>query len=129
MRKGEKHVLLPKNLEPVTQLSVSVDASTKESLKRIDCPLFKGFWQRFLDSLKALSEKQEPTVYRLTLVKACNVDALKVYADLISLGKPGFIKVKSQEQYLGKLRLEPSQRIHHTASLTAAQPCKPEVSS
>jgi len=34
-----------------------VDASTKESLKRIDRPLFKDFWQRFLDSLKALSEK------------------------------------------------------------------------
>uniref|UniRef100_A0A8C9FRB2 tRNA wybutosine-synthesis domain-containing protein n=1 Tax=Pavo cristatus TaxID=9049 RepID=A0A8C9FRB2_PAVCR len=49
--------LLPRNLEPVTQLYVSVDASTKESLKRIDRPLFKDFWQRFLDSLKALSEK------------------------------------------------------------------------
>ncbi|NWH63487.1 TYW1 synthase, partial [Geococcyx californianus] len=46
-----------RNLEPVTQLYVSVDASTKESLKRIDRPLFKDFWQRFLDSLKALSEK------------------------------------------------------------------------
>lgn len=44
-------------MEPVTQLYVSVDASTKESLKRIDRPLFKDFWQRFLDSLKALSEK------------------------------------------------------------------------
>ncbi|EMP41075.1 tRNA wybutosine-synthesizing protein 1 like protein [Chelonia mydas] len=46
-----------RNLEPVTQLYVSVDASTKESLKKIDRPLFKDFWQRFLDSLKALAEK------------------------------------------------------------------------
>ncbi|XP_063258428.1 S-adenosyl-L-methionine-dependent tRNA 4-demethylwyosine synthase TYW1-like isoform X2 [Prinia subflava] len=46
-----------RRLEPVTQLYVSVDASTKESLKRIDRPLFKDFWQRFLDSLKALAEK------------------------------------------------------------------------
>ncbi|NXD88031.1 TYW1 synthase, partial [Halcyon senegalensis] len=83
-----------RNLEPVTQLYVSVDASTKESLKRIDRPLFKDFWQRFLDSLKALSEKQQRTVYRLTLVKAWNVDDLKAYADLISLGKPDFIEVK-----------------------------------
>ncbi|KAF1654302.1 S-adenosyl-L-methionine-dependent tRNA 4-demethylwyosine synthase, partial [Eudyptes chrysocome] len=83
-----------RNLEPVTQLYVSVDASTKESLKRIDRPLFKDFWQRFLDSLKALSEKQQRTVYRLTLVKAWNVDELKAYADLISLGKPDFIEVK-----------------------------------
>uniref|UniRef100_A0A8B9VDN0 tRNA 4-demethylwyosine synthase (AdoMet-dependent) n=1 Tax=Anas zonorhyncha TaxID=75864 RepID=A0A8B9VDN0_9AVES len=82
------------NLEPVTQLYVSVDASTKESLKRIDRPLFKDFWQRFLDSLKALSEKQQRTVYRLTLVKAWNVDELRAYADLVSLGKPDFIEVK-----------------------------------
>ncbi|KAM9526203.1 LOW QUALITY PROTEIN: S-adenosyl-L-methionine-dependent tRNA 4-demethylwyosine synthase TYW1B [Guaruba guarouba] len=88
-----------RNLDPVTQLYVSVDASTKESLKRIDLPLFKDFWQRFLDSLKALSEKR--TVYRLTLVKAWNVDALKASADLISLGKPGFIKVKGVT-YCGK---------------------------
>ncbi|XP_064022200.1 S-adenosyl-L-methionine-dependent tRNA 4-demethylwyosine synthase TYW1-like isoform X7 [Pogoniulus pusillus] len=84
-----------RNLEPVTQLYVSVDASTKESLKRIDRPLFKDFWQRFLDSLKALSEKQQRTVYRLTLVKAWNVDELRAYADLIALGKPDFIEVKA----------------------------------
>ncbi|NXC43335.1 TYW1 synthase, partial [Penelope pileata] len=83
-----------RNLEPVTQLYVSVDASTKESLKKIDRPLFKDFWQRFLDSLKALSEKQQRTVYRLTLVKAWNVDELRAYADLVSLGKPDFIEVK-----------------------------------
>ncbi|XP_060029538.1 S-adenosyl-L-methionine-dependent tRNA 4-demethylwyosine synthase TYW1 isoform X2 [Erinaceus europaeus] len=46
-----------RNLKPVTQLYVSVDASTKESLKKIDRPLFKDFWQRFLDSLKALVAK------------------------------------------------------------------------
>ncbi|NWV12926.1 TYW1 synthase, partial [Ptilonorhynchus violaceus] len=83
-----------RRLEPVTQLYVSVDASTQESLRRIDRPLFKDFWQRFLDSLKALAEKQQRTVYRLTLVKAWNVDELQAYADLISLGKPDFIEVK-----------------------------------
>ena len=36
------------NLEPVTQLYVSVDAATKESLRAIDRPLFKDFWTRFL---------------------------------------------------------------------------------
>ena len=46
-----------RNLIPVTQLYVSVDASTKDSLKKIDRPLFRDFWPRFLDSLKALSEK------------------------------------------------------------------------
>ncbi|XDV32544.1 hypothetical protein PO909_003333, partial [Leuciscus waleckii] len=49
-----------RNLVPVTQLYVSVDASTKDSLKKIDRPLFKDFWQRFLDSLRALGEKVGP---------------------------------------------------------------------
>ncbi|CAL8363166.1 unnamed protein product [Merluccius merluccius] len=46
-----------RSLVPVTQLYVSVDASTKDSLKKIDRPLFRDFWPRFLDSLKALGEK------------------------------------------------------------------------
>lgn len=83
-----------RNLEPVTQLYVSVDASTKDSLKKIDRPLFKDFWSRFLESLKALADKKQRTVYRLTLVKAWNVDELRSYADLIEIGKPDFIEVK-----------------------------------
>ncbi|XP_077775816.1 S-adenosyl-L-methionine-dependent tRNA 4-demethylwyosine synthase TYW1-like isoform X1 [Podarcis muralis] len=83
-----------RSLEPVTQLYVSVDAGTRDSLKKIDRPLFKDFWQRFLDSLQALAEKQQRTVYRLTLVKAWNVEELKAYSDLVSLGKPDFIEVK-----------------------------------
>eukprot|EP00073_Rattus_norvegicus_P029321 XP_006249291.2 PREDICTED: S-adenosyl-L-methionine-dependent tRNA 4-demethylwyosine synthase-like [Rattus norvegicus] len=83
-----------RNLTPVTQLYVSVDASTKDSLKKIDRPLFKDFWQRFLDSLQALSAKQQRTVYRLTLVKCWNVDELQAYAELVSLGSPDFIEVK-----------------------------------
>lgn len=83
-----------RTLEPVTQLYVSVDASTKDSLKKIDRPLFKDFWQRFLDSLKALGDKQQRTVYRLTLVKAWNVDELRAYSELVTLGRPDFIEVK-----------------------------------
>lgn len=82
------------NMIPVTQLYVSVDASTKESLKKIDRPLFKDFWERFIDSLKALSAKGQRTVYRLTLVKAWNVEELQSYADLVSLGNPDFIEIK-----------------------------------
>lgn len=83
-----------RELSPVTQLYVSVDASTKESLKKIDRPLFRDFWDRFLDSLDALSEKCQRTVYRLTLVKALNTDELDSYAKLVSRGKPDFIEVK-----------------------------------
>ncbi|XP_073931873.1 S-adenosyl-L-methionine-dependent tRNA 4-demethylwyosine synthase TYW1-like isoform X1 [Castor canadensis] len=83
-----------RNLKPVTQLYVSVDASTKDSLRKIDRPLFRDFWRRFLDSLKALAAKQQRTVYRLTLVKSWNVDELQAYAQLVSLGSPDFIEVK-----------------------------------
>lgn len=83
-----------RSLVPVTQLYVSVDASTKDSLKKIDRPLFKDFWPRFLDSLKALGEKRQRTVYRLTLVKAWNVEEMQAYSELIALGQPDFIEVK-----------------------------------
>ncbi|XP_060595141.1 S-adenosyl-L-methionine-dependent tRNA 4-demethylwyosine synthase TYW1-like, partial [Ruditapes philippinarum] len=83
-----------KNLSPVTQLYVSVDASTKDSLKKIDRPLFKDFWERFLESLKELSAKGQRTVYRLTLVKAFNTDEIENYAKLVSLGNPDFIEIK-----------------------------------
>ncbi|GFT12226.1 s-adenosyl-L-methionine-dependent tRNA 4-demethylwyosine synthase TYW1 [Nephila pilipes] len=81
-------------LEPVTQLYVSVDASNEQSLKKIDRPLFKDFWQRFLDSLQALDSKGQRTVYRLTLVKSWNTDELEGYAKLVQIGNPDFIEIK-----------------------------------
>lgn len=78
----------------MTQLYVSVDASTKESLKKIDRPLFRDFWPRFLDCLKALADKGQRTVYRLTLVKSWNTEEIQNYASLVSLGNPDFIEIK-----------------------------------
>lgn len=83
-----------KSLKPVTQLYVSVDAATKERLKAIDRPLFGDFWERFIDSLKALRDKQQRTVYRLTLVKGWNIEELDAYTELIKLGKPDFVEIK-----------------------------------
>jgi len=83
-----------KSLKPVTQLYVSVDASTKESLKKIDRPLFQDFWQRFLESLQQLGDKGQRTVYRLTLVKGFNTEEIESYAKLVELGRPGFIEIK-----------------------------------
>lgn len=83
-----------KMLKPITQLYVSVDAATKDSLKAIDRPLFSDFWERFLDSLKALQEKQQRTVYRLTLVKGWNVEDLDAYSSLFTVGNPDFIEIK-----------------------------------
>ncbi|XP_058069030.1 S-adenosyl-L-methionine-dependent tRNA 4-demethylwyosine synthase [Magnolia sinica] len=81
-------------LKPVTQLYVSVDAATKESLKAIDRPLFGDFWERFVDSLKALREKEQRTVYRLTLVKGWNAEDIDSYLNLLGIGKPDLIEIK-----------------------------------
>jgi len=83
-----------KNMAPCTQLYVSIDASTKDSLKKIDRPLFKDFWERFIQSLKELSSKGQRTVYRLTLVKGWNAEEMDNYASLVELGRPDFIEIK-----------------------------------
>ena len=81
-------------LVPVTQLYVSVDAATEPSLKKIDRPLFRDFWQRLLDSLDALGRKGQRTVYRLTLVNDYNTTDIENYAKLIMRSKPDFVEVK-----------------------------------
>jgi tRNA wybutosine-synthesizing protein 1 len=88
-------------LEPVTQLYVSVDASNKDSLKAIDRPLFRDFWERFTGALKELARKRQRTVYRLTLVEGWNMDEVEGYAELVETGKPDFIEIKAVT-YCGK---------------------------
>lgn len=88
-------------LEPITQLYVSVDAATKESLQAVDRPLFKDFWERFLKCLEELKHKGQRTVYRMTLVKSMNMQELENYAELLEIGQPDFIEVKAVT-YCGK---------------------------
>jgi len=88
-------------LSPVTQMYVSVDASTKETLKAIDRPLFKDFWERFQGSLEALATRQQRTVYRLTLVNEWNMKEADEYANLIERHQPDFIEIKAVT-YCGK---------------------------
>jgi tRNA wybutosine-synthesizing protein 1 len=88
-------------LDPVTQLYVSIDAATKDSLKAIDRPLFKDFWERYLASLAAIKKKAQRTVYRMTLVKSWNMEELDGYAQLIEYGMPDFIEIKAVT-YCGK---------------------------
>lgn len=88
-----------KTLSPVTQLYVSVDAATPEALKRTDRPLFGDYWERYIDSFKAIAKKTQRTVYRLTLVKEYNMaedeDIIGKYCDLVKLGNPDFIEIKA----------------------------------
>ncbi|KAI1435676.1 radical SAM superfamily-domain-containing protein [Xylaria sp. CBS 124048] len=84
-------------LKAVTQLYVSIDASNKESLRKIDRPLHRDFWERFQRCLEILREKRfkHRTVFRLTLVKGFNVeDEVEGYADLVERGLPCFVEIK-----------------------------------
>jgi tRNA wybutosine-synthesizing protein 1 len=84
-------------LKAVTQLYVSIDASNKESLRKIDRPLHRDFWERFQRCLDILREKRfkQRTVFRLTLVKGFNVeDEVDGYADLVEHGLPCFVEIK-----------------------------------
>ncbi|PMD36071.1 hypothetical protein L207DRAFT_546493 [Hyaloscypha variabilis F] len=84
-------------LKPVTQLYVSIDASNKESLRKIDRPLHRDFWERFNRCLEILRERrfEQRTVFRLTLVKGFNIeDEAEGYAALVEKGLPCFVEVK-----------------------------------
>ncbi|KAL2419288.1 S-adenosyl-L-methionine-dependent tRNA 4-demethylwyosine synthase [Exophiala dermatitidis] len=86
-----------RDLRRVTQLYVSIDASNRDSLRKIDRPLHRDFWERFQACLDILREKRfvQRTVFRLTLVKGFNVDdEVEGYADLVARGLPCFIEVK-----------------------------------
>ncbi|EME41114.1 hypothetical protein DOTSEDRAFT_82556 [Dothistroma septosporum NZE10] len=84
-------------LGPITQLYVSIDASNKESLRKIDRPLHRDFWERFIRCMDILCEKRytHRTVFRLTLVKGFNIEEeASGYADLVERALPGFVEVK-----------------------------------
>ena len=84
-------------LQVVTQLYVSIDASNRDSLRQVDRPLHRDFWERFLRCLDILREKRfrMRTVFRLTLVKGFNIDdEVEGYADLVARGLPCFVEVK-----------------------------------
>lgn len=83
-----------RDLDPVVQLYLSIDAPTPEELKRIDRPLFEDYWERCLACVQELHKKRQRTVFRLTLVNAYNTENTSAYADLVEMGWPDFIEVK-----------------------------------
>ena len=92
-----------RDLKPVTQLYVSVDAPTKEMLKEVDVPLFKDYWERLHLSLDYLAQKKQRTCVRLTVVKGLNDKHLDKYAELIHRGNPDFIEIKAY-MFVGESR-------------------------
>lgn len=89
-----QHPAAIESLRPITQLYVSVDAPTQESLIAIDRPLFRDAWDRLKKSLCSLKSKGQRTVARLTVVKGWNSDEISGYARLIALGQVSLVEVK-----------------------------------
>ena len=48
--------------------------SVRPWVAAIDRPLFSDFWERFIGSLTMLKDKNQRTVYRLTLVAGWNAE-------------------------------------------------------
>lgn len=84
-----------KKINKVTQLYLSIDAPDKKLMKEIDRPLFQDYWERMLDCLDLLKNRDYRTCIRLTMIKnenMCNADG---YAELIKRGDPDFVELKS----------------------------------
>ncbi len=84
-----------RDLRPITQLYVSIDAPNKPLLKDVDVPLFADNWERLNQSLEFLAKKKQRTCVRLTVIKGINDSDFQGYADLIHKGSSDFIEVKS----------------------------------
>jgi tRNA wybutosine-synthesizing protein 1 len=110
-----------RNLLPVTQLYISLDAPNKDLLKEVDLPLFDDYWDRLNKSLEYLSEKKQRTCIRITVIKSINDIEPEKYAELIMKGNPDFIEVKAY-MHVGASRLrlkrENMPRHHEVAAFT-----------
>jgi tRNA wybutosine-synthesizing protein 1 len=83
-----------KELQPVTQLYLSLDAPTPELSKEVGKPLFTDYWKRFLESLDILKATTSRTAIRITMIKGVNDIDVPGYAELIQRANPDFIEIK-----------------------------------
>jgi tRNA wybutosine-synthesizing protein 1 len=82
---------------PPTQLYLSVNAPNQALFKRINYPLHKDAWSRFVRSLEIMSRMKTRRVLRITMIKGMNMDDrfIEDYAKIISKAKPHFVEVKA----------------------------------
>lgn len=81
-------------LPMVTQLYVSCDSTSKEGLRSIGRPLFRDFWDRYLESLDILRLRKGRTVCRLTVLRNVNMGTSQEWADLLRRASPDFVELK-----------------------------------
>lgn len=80
-----------------TQIYLSTNASNKNMFYKVNGPKYKDAWERWLKSLKLISQVRTRTVLRFTLIRGFNTDLnyLDDFANLVKMGSPHFIELKS----------------------------------
>jgi tRNA wybutosine-synthesizing protein 1 len=93
-------------IEPPTQLYLSVDGPTKEIFEKVDQPRFRDGWERLNSSLRAMRTLKEKTrtTLRLTLILGYNMEQPEKWAELIETAQPMFVEVKAY-MFVGSSRL------------------------
>lgn len=91
---------LPKvmaELEPPTQLYLSLSAPNKDIYDKVCRPSQKDAWESVLESLDVLRRigEKNRTVIRITSVKGINLVSPEEYAELIERAQPWFVEVKA----------------------------------
>jgi tRNA wybutosine-synthesizing protein 1 len=86
-----------------TQLYLSMTGYDEPSFKRISRPMFKDGWMRWLESLHTINKMRTRTVIRFTIIRGLNDDDVKKVAELIGVGNPHFVEVKSYIHIGGSL--------------------------
>lgn len=111
-----------RNLNPITQLYISIDAPNSELLKEIDNPVFTDYWERLHQSQAYMAEKQHRTCNRLTLIKGRNMVEPQAYAELIKKGNPDFVEAKGYSWLGGsRARLNKEHMPYHKEVVEFAQ--------
>ncbi|MCS7143830.1 MAG: 4-demethylwyosine synthase TYW1 [Archaeoglobaceae archaeon] len=93
-----------RKVEP-TQLYISLTAYSEESHLALNRPQ-KSYWDRIIESLKAMKEVKARKVIRLTLIKGINMDerAIEGFDRLIRIAEPDYVEAKAY-MFLGYSRL------------------------
>lgn len=80
-----------------TQIYLSTNASNKNMFYKINGPKYKDAWERWLESLRIISQLNTRTVLRFTLIRDFNTDGRYIddFAELVKIGSPHFVELKS----------------------------------
>ncbi|MCK5107896.1 MAG: 4-demethylwyosine synthase TYW1 [Nanoarchaeota archaeon] len=102
------------NLRPVTQLYLSLSATSKEQLKEIERPLLPEYWERMNKSLDILAKRKDRTCLRITAINGMNMKDEEGWAKLVEKGNPDFVEVKGY-MFVGasRQRLDKSNMPYH----------------